>query len=82
MKDFLRGARGELLLRSSPRIYFFILPRQNRHIREHILQKDAVSRGGVVDEDVGDGTDELAVLNDGRADGSVLEKGESFLTKN
>ena len=34
---------------------------------EHILDEDTVARGGVVDEHVGDSTDELTVLNDGRA---------------
>ena len=34
---------------------------------QHILNKDAISRCGVVDQDVGDSADELAVLNDRRA---------------
>ena len=50
---------------------FFALPRQYRHIGEHVFNKDAISRGRVVDEDVGDGTDELAVLNDGGATHSL-----------
>ena len=31
---------------------------------QHIFNEDAVTRGGVVDEDMGHGTDEFAVLND------------------
>ena len=34
---------------------------------EHIFDEDAVAGGGVIDEDVGDGADELAVLNNGAA---------------
>ena len=34
---------------------------------QHILNKNAVSRGGIVDEDVGDSTHDLAVLNERRA---------------
>ena len=34
---------------------------------EHIFNKYPVSRGGVVDQNVRDRADELAVLNDGRA---------------
>ena len=34
---------------------------------EHILNENAVARGGVADEDVGDGADELSVLDDGAA---------------
>ena len=41
--------------------------RRHGHIDEHIFKEDAVSRGGIVDQDVGDGSDKLAVLNDGRA---------------
>ena len=37
---------------------------QHRHIDQHILGKDPVARGGVIDQDVGHGADELAVLND------------------
>jgi len=43
------------------------LSRQHRHIDEHILQNDPVSRGGIVDEDMRHGSDDLAVLNDRRA---------------
>ena len=31
---------------------------------QHIFNKDAVARGGIVDKDVGDRPDELAVLDD------------------
>ena len=37
------------------------------HGGEHILDEDAISRGGIVDEDVGHRAHELAVLNDGGA---------------
>ena len=63
----MRGARGELLVRSSPRIYSFILSSQHRHIGEHVFNKDAISRCRIIDEDVGDGADELSILNDGGA---------------
>ena len=32
---------------------------------QHVFDEDAVTHGGVVDENVGDGADEFAVLNDG-----------------
>ena len=35
-----------------------------RHRVYHILDKDPVPRGRIVDQHVGDRTDELAVLND------------------
>ena len=34
---------------------------------EHVLDKYPISRGGIVDEDVGHGSHQLAVLNDGGA---------------
>ena len=34
---------------------------------QHVFDEDAIAGGGVVDEDVGDGADEFAVLNDGTA---------------
>ena len=34
---------------------------------QHILDKNAVARGGIVYENVGECADDLAVLNDGRA---------------
>ena len=37
------------------------------HIGEHILNENAVARGGVVDHHVGDGADELAVPDQGAA---------------
>ena len=40
---------------------------QIAHLIEHIFDEDAISRGGVADEDVGDGADELSVLDDGAA---------------
>ena len=41
--------------------------RQIPHAGEHIVNKDAVAGGRVVDHDVGHGSDELAVLDDGTA---------------
>ena len=32
---------------------------------EHIFNEDAVARGGIVYKDVGDGADQLTILNDG-----------------
>ena len=43
------------------------LPRQIAHLIQHIFNKYSVPRGGIVDEDVGDSSHELAVLNDWRA---------------
>ena len=34
---------------------------------QHVFDEDAVAGGGVVDEDVSDGADELAVLDNGTA---------------
>ena len=45
----------------------FLSSCQQWHIDQHILGKDPVARGGVVDQDVGHGADELAVLVDGGA---------------
>ena len=45
----------------------FFLPRQISHPIEHIFHKDAVSDGRVIDENVGDSSDQLAVLQNGRA---------------
>ena len=47
-------------------IYSFLRRSCLWHLRraEHIFDEDAVPRGGIVDEDVSDGSHELAVLND------------------
>ena len=39
---------------------------RHRHLRggEHVFDKDAVTRGGVIDEHVGHRSDQLAVLDD------------------
>ena len=37
------------------------------HARQHIINEDSISRGGIVDQNMGDGADELAVLDDGAA---------------
>ena len=34
---------------------------------QHVFDEDAISGSGIVDEDVGDGADEFAVLDDGAA---------------
>ena len=41
------------------------LPRHHRHVDQHVFEEDPISRGGIVDQHVGDGTDDLAVLDDG-----------------
>ena len=40
------------------------IPILRRRIK-HIFNKDAVARCGVIDQNMGDGTDKLAVLDDG-----------------
>ena len=40
---------------------------QVAHLVEHIFDEDAIPRGGVVDQNVSNSSNELAVLNDGRA---------------
>ena len=41
----------------------------HRHLRgiQHILNENSVSRGGIIDEDVGNRADELAVPDEGAA---------------
>ena len=34
---------------------------------QHVFDEDAVAGGGVIDQDVGDGADEVSVLDNGRA---------------
>ena len=34
---------------------------------EHVFDEDTVAGGGIVDEDMGDGADQLAVLDNGTA---------------
>jgi len=53
--------------------FCIFLPRQHRHIDQHILNEDPVARGGIIDENVCDGTHELAVLDNG---GARLECGQ------
>ena len=45
-------------------IAFCVLPREVAHLIQHILNKNAVPRSGIVDEDVCDSSDKLAVLDD------------------
>ena len=56
----------------------FVLSCEIAHLIQHILNKYAVSGGRIVDQHVGDGTDELAVLHDGRA---AHECGQERTTK-
>ena len=56
-------------------------PCHQGHINQHILGKDAVAGGGGVDQHVGDGSHQLAVLNDGGADRRVVKKGQQNLTE-
>ena len=44
-----------------------LLPRQKRHIDQHILGEDAVARRGIVDQHVRHRAHELAVLDNGGA---------------
>ena len=59
------------------------LSRKARGIGEHIFDIDAVAFLGIVNHDVGDGADELAVLDDGTAahalDNAAGEGGETFV---
>ena len=43
------------------------LSRKVAHLCEHIFNEYSIPHGRVVDEDMGDGADQLAVLNDRRA---------------
>ena len=43
------------------------LPREVAHLIQHILNENAVPRGGIVYEDVRYSADKLAVLHNGRA---------------
>ena len=61
--------RGELcspagVQRTPLRIGTVNLRRQIPHLIEHILHENAVSRGRVIDQHMGDSADELTVLND------------------
>ena len=40
------------------------LQQRSSHVSKHILNENAIACGGVADHHVGDGTDELAVLDD------------------
>ena len=42
---------------------FLPLPRQDRHIDEHVFGEDTVARGGIVDQDVRDRSHDLPVLD-------------------
>ena len=56
----------------------FLLFRQRAHLTQHVVDKYSVPRGGVVDQDMGDRTDELAVLDQG---GARQECGQEGTTK-
>ena len=55
----------------------------HRHLRggEHVFDKDAISRGGIVDEHVRDSAHELAVLDDGRARHECVQVGTTVFNK-
>ncbi len=44
-----------------------LLSDRHGHTDKHIFRKNTVAHGGIVDENMGHGADELAVLNDGGA---------------
>ena len=48
---------------------------------QHIFNENTVARGGVVDEHVGDRSDELAVLNDGAAGHECVQVGTTIFEK-
>jgi hypothetical protein len=49
---------------------------------EHIFDENSVSGCRIVDEDVSDRVDELAVLDDGRAAHECVQIGTTFLSEN
>ena len=63
--DTAEKAQGEAVAESRA----FLRRLLHRHLRrvEHIFNENAVSRGGIVDEDVRHRSDQLAVLDDGAA---------------
>ena len=63
--DTAEKAQGEAVAESRA----FLRRLLHRHLCrvQHILNENAVARGGIVDEHVRNRADELAVLNDGRA---------------
>ena len=62
-----RGMR--LLCKDVPSLstIFLFLSRQHGEIDEHIFNKNAVARSGIIYKDVSYSPDELAVLDDGAA---------------
>ena len=48
------------------------------HRIQHIFDEDAVAARGVIDQNVGDGADELAVLEDGTAGHECVKIGPKF----
>ena len=48
---------------------------------QHIFDEDSVSRGGIVDQHVGDRSHELAVLNDGGARHECVQVGTTAFYK-
>ena len=65
-----------------PLVLILFLPRQHRHIGEHILEEDPVTRGGIVDQNMGDGAHDLAVLDDGGAGRECVQVGRTDFHKN
>ena len=55
----------------------------HRHLRraQHILNENTVACGRSVDKDMGDGTDELAVLDNGRAAHECGQEGTTLFNE-
>ena len=51
-------------------------------MRQHILDENSVSRGGVTNEDVGDRPDELSVLDDRAAAHECVHAGTTIINRN
>ena len=57
----------------------FVLRRQFTYLIEHVLNKYAVSSRRVIDENVGDSSNELAILNDWAAAHECVQVGTTIL---
>ena len=58
------------------------LPHQYGRIDEHILDKDTVANGGIVDQDVRHRAHDLAVLNDRAAAHECVQVGTTIINRN
>ena len=52
------------------------------HLIQHIFNENTVPRSGIVDQNVGDGADELAVLNDRTATHECIQVGTTLFNGN